>query len=78
MPRTRTHERRERLNLALSPATRERLEELRRRTDADSAAEVIRRALAIYDDLLSVVDGGRKVAILGADGTPEEIVRLVP
>ena len=77
-------DKRERLNLAISPSTRERLQDLQQRTDAATMSEVIRRALAIYDDLLGVTttqDGkptGKKVAILGETGEPEEIVRLLP
>jgi hypothetical protein len=38
-------------NLILTEGAKEQLEELQKRTQADSFAEVIRRALAVYDAL---------------------------
>lgn len=40
-----------RLNLEMSQSVRRRLESLRVRTEADSLAEVVRRALAVYDEV---------------------------
>jgi len=37
------------MNLDMSQAVRDRLERLREDTDAESLADVIRRALAVYD-----------------------------
>jgi hypothetical protein len=44
---------RSRLSLILTKRTRERLEGLQKASDAESMAEVIRRALALYEDALA-------------------------
>ena len=52
-----------RLNLELNVEVRERLEELRRTTKAESLAEVIRRALAVYEALWRSKEDGQTVWI---------------
>lgn len=71
MPRPKRGEK-VRLNLDLPPPVRERLEELRTQTNAESLAEVVRRALAVYDVL--VTEGGRAPRLLLDDGTTEKLV----
>ncbi len=57
-----------RLNLAIAPEVKERLDALQARTHADSMAEVFRRALAVYDTLLSKHEQGWRVEVVGPDG----------
>lgn len=66
-----------RLNLAVAPQTRERLEELQSRTGAASLEEVVRRALAYYDALVRVEEEGGSVAITEKNGK-RSMLRLVP
>jgi hypothetical protein len=51
-----------RLTLELPAPVRERLDQLRERTGAESVTEVIRRALALYDAVVSL--GERDVRLL--------------
>ncbi len=60
-----------RLNLTVTPKVRERLERLQRESDAETLTEVVRRALAVYDDLLSVRRTGGRIIIESSDGTLE-------
>jgi hypothetical protein len=63
-----------RLNLEMSEDVRTRLENLRERTDADSLAEVVRRALAVYDLLWSEREGNGTFFIKRADGETKEVL----
>lgn len=63
-----------RLNLEMSEAVRTRLENLRERTDADSLAEVVRRALAVYELLWSEHEGNGTFFIKRADGETKEVL----
>lgn len=65
-----------RLNLSVSEAIRDRIEELRDETHAESATEVIRRALAVYDLMITKTNEGGKVLI--RIGDEEKEVLLVP
>jgi Ribbon-helix-helix protein, copG family len=65
-----------RLNLAVSAQVKERLDRLQRTSDAASITEVIRRALAVYEDLLNVRKGGAKVVVEHRGGT-KEVLRLI-
>jgi len=49
MPRTKVHEKRVRLSLNTSEKLRKRMEALRKRTEADSLHEVIRKAIDCYE-----------------------------
>lgn len=62
-----------RLNLELSVATREMLERLRDQTQADSMAEVIRRALMIYEYLIKH-GAGNSVTVLDKENRQIEIL----
>jgi hypothetical protein len=66
-----------RLNLELSQAVRDRIEELRDQTGADSMTEVIRNALAVYEFLHRQVRRGGSVRVESAAGEAKEVV-LVP
>ena len=63
MPRIKKTEEIKRLNLELNVAVRQRLEELRLETKADSLTEVVRRALAVYDYLWSQKKLGARLLI---------------
>lgn len=65
-----------RLNLAVSAQVKERLDRLQRTSDAASITEVIRRALAVYEDLLAVRKGGAKI-IVEHRGGAKEFLRLI-
>lgn len=60
-----------RLNLEVSPQVRERLLKLKELADADSMSETIRRALTVYELVLTA--GGR-VYVESPDGSTERIV----
>jgi len=78
MPRSPNTELKIRLNLELPIQVRERLEEIRVLSEAESVTEVIRRALSIYDLLLNMtVKEHGKVIIRSIDGTERELL-LVP
>jgi len=62
-----------RLNFELARRLRERLDEPRARTEADSATGVVRRAIAIYDVLVTRKE---RVFLRSADGTEREV--LIP
>lgn len=65
-----------RLNLEVSPATRARLEDLRARTDADSMVEVIRLALATYDQIVDARASGSELVARDKDGKETVLVLL--
>ncbi len=60
-----------RLTLEMAQSVRDRLEHLRDRTEADSLAEVVRRALAVYEVLWDEKAKGNRLMLEGADGTRE-------
>lgn len=63
-----------RLNLVLPETARERLEVLRDETGADSAAEVVRRALLLYDALFEATRDSGSIVVRTADGEREVLV----
>jgi len=65
-----------RLNLELTEEVRKRLEALRGRTEADSLAEVIRRALAVYDFLWTERENGAELLVRDPDRTESKVVLL--
>ena len=65
-----------RLNLAVSEAVKERVEAIRDETHAESVTEVIRRALAVYDLLITRSNDGATVVI--REGKEEKELLLVP
>ncbi len=64
-----------RLTLEMPTTVRKQLEALRDRTQADSLAEVIRRALAVYDFLHAEKDKGGRL-IVKDDAGQRELVLL--
>jgi len=57
-----------RLNLEISPGTKERLERLQAATEARSMTEVIAWALAVYEKLVNQEAEGSEVLIRRPDG----------
>ena len=46
-------------------------------SEADTITEVVRRAVALYDALMSAIQGrGEKVILRGTDGTERELLIL--
>jgi len=63
-----------RLNLEIGRDARERMEELRDETGARSLADVVSRALAVYEYLWRQKKTGGKILIQDADGTRELVL----
>ncbi|VTT99056.1 unnamed protein product [Gemmataceae bacterium] len=76
MPRPANEANTVRLNLAISPATNDRLDRLQTATDARSRLEVISRALAVYETLVSEHEGGAEI-IVRKKGREQQLL-LVP
>ncbi|UQA61423.1 hypothetical protein [Polyangium aurulentum] len=77
MPRRASEEPKVRLNMELPERLRNRLEQLRVIAEADTITEVVRRALALYDVLMSAMkERGEKVILRGADGAERELFIL--
>ena len=64
-----------RLNLEMTEATRSRLEHLRDATNADSMAEVVRRALEMYDFVRTEESAGGDVIM--RRGTKETHIKIL-
>lgn len=62
-----------RLQLVLPEASYERLESLKEATEASSYAEVIRRALRIYEGLVAESEVGSKIIVHRLNGDEEVI-----
>jgi metal-responsive CopG/Arc/MetJ family transcriptional regulator len=63
-----------RLNLDMNTDVRDRLDELRDRSNADSRSELLRRALAVYDLLVTNEIEGGVAIVRGANGTESRLV----
>lgn len=72
MPRRKPVEQKSRLNLDLPQKTRERLEQLRVETHADSMTEVVRRALEVYETILKA-SKTNSLLLRSQDGTERQI-----
>ncbi|OXI86382.1 ribbon-helix-helix protein, CopG family [Burkholderia sp. AU33423] len=57
----------------MSVEVKEQIEALRDRTHADSMSEVIRRALALYDFLLTEQTNGGAIMIRVRDGSEKQL-----
>ncbi len=73
MTNKQTKDHRVRLNLTVTPRVRERLEKIQSESEAETLTEVVRRALAVYEDLLSVRRAGGRIIIESADGVVESL-----
>lgn len=65
---------RTRLHLEVPAAVRARVERLRDATGADGITDVIRRALAVYDAVVTAQAAGAKVLLREADGSEREMM----
>lgn len=74
MPRPRSTDERVRLNLEMARETRCHVEELKAKIQAESLAEVIRRALGYFDLLVDTEASGGRVILERPDGTSERLV----
>ena len=67
-----------RLQITLSERAWRRLDELKAKTDASSATDVIRDALRLYDALVDEVNKGKTLVLESPDRPNEkEIIRLL-
>ena len=62
-----------RLNLAVSPRVKQRIERLQEATDGASITEVLRRALATYEELIAIRDEGSRLVIETPTGERERL-----
>jgi len=77
MPRLASKEPKVRLSLELPERLRTRLEQLRGIAEADTITEVVRRALVLYDALLSAKnERSERIILRGADGAERELLIL--
>ena len=63
-----------RLNLKLPQTVRDRLEELREESEAETLAEVIRRSLAVYDTLLRETQDGKEILVRDTKGNLTRVI----
>jgi metal-responsive CopG/Arc/MetJ family transcriptional regulator len=57
-----------RIQLDLTPAMRDEVDQLANATGAATRAEVVRRAVSVYAALLAELNGGRQVETVGKNG----------
>ncbi|MFO1078014.1 MAG: hypothetical protein U1E73_09870 [Planctomycetota bacterium] len=62
-----------RIHLAVTPRVKDRLDDLLRKTEAESITEVVRRALSIYDDLVNTALAGGKILLEDKKGDQREV-----
>lgn len=74
MARDKSQTPKSRLNLDLPERVRERLEDLRDVTSAESMTEVIRRALAVYDALIMAQEEGDIIIIRTREGQETRVL----
>ncbi len=65
-----------RLNLAVSPQVKNRIDRLQEASDGASITEVIRRALALYEELAAIRDEGSSLVVESESG-PRERLRFL-
>jgi len=63
-----------RLSLEMPTDVYERVEVLRDRTNSRSMAELIRRSVGLYKNLLDALDEDQRIIIRGKDGTEQRVV----
>ena len=62
-----------RLHMAVTARVKERLDALLQRTEAESITEVVRRALAVYENLVETTEAGGKVILEDKKGNQREV-----
>jgi hypothetical protein len=65
-----------RLNLDISPQANKNLTDLKNRTESTSVAEVIRRAIALYDLVTTHMEKDGSIILKHKDGE-QEVLRLL-
>jgi hypothetical protein len=65
-----------RLNLEIPDAQNQRLETLKEKTEAASLTQVIQRALAVYDLVITEKFRGSTVIIRDAEGKDRELILM--
>lgn len=65
-----------RLNLRITPDVKARLEELKDETNSANLAEVVRRALTLYDAMYSENKEGSKVILRDQEGRDREVMLI--
>ena len=65
------------MNLELPQSVRDRMDDLRELSEAESLTAVIRRSLAVYDILLRHFKSDGKVILRAEDGSEETLTILV-
>lgn len=68
-----TKSKRVRLNLFISKVVRDRLDGIMRATNAESLTEVIRKALALYEEYVSITGQGGILVVRMPNGDEEKI-----
>ena len=71
------NENRVRLSLDITPLARKRLDDLMKRTDATSIAEVIRRSLALLEVCLDYEEEGGSILFRDPDGTDQPLKMIL-
>ena len=74
MPRVAKNNPMTRLSLEMAESVRKQLEHIRDQTHADSLAEVIRRALAVYDILRKTTSEGGVIVLHTAKGEQQLVI----
>lgn len=67
---------RSRVHLAVTQAVMDRLNRIKALTEAESTTEVVRRALACYEDLANVFCMGGKIMLHPKDEEPRELTPI--
>jgi hypothetical protein len=65
-----------RLNLEMAESVRQKLENLQKKTEADSLTEVVRRALTVYDSLWREKLQGGTLVVKSPGGYEGELVLM--
>lgn len=64
-----------RLNLVVNRQVKDRIDHLQELSEATSITEVIRRALAVYEELLKIREEGRQLVVEGQG--ERELLRII-
>ena len=75
MGRPKKSDERTRLNLVVDQATRERIEAIQEQTGADTMSESVRRAVAIYERMLTLTSDGAEIVLRTTEGA-ERIIMI--
>ncbi len=64
-----------RLNLVVNPQVKARIERLQKLSEGSSLTEVIRRALAVYEEILKIREEGADLIVESSDG--QKILKII-